>query len=268
MSDNRNRPSEVDADRRTERRSVLKTIGVGVGSIGAASVGLSDVASAWKPKTHRQITYLAAANNTGMADAYVEDLRDWSDDPDYWDQNCDFDDDTLQKYCQKIIHSKEHYWNPDWNTGEGPKNAEIYIEDAKDYYEWGYYGAAVEYTAYALHHVQDLADPLHTGMEAEQVDHRWVHDDFEEHVRDNWEAYDWDETAASPGWSADVVEFGPRASAKDLGRYASDYRDDVYDKVYNSTYDEELHDVIDYTVELAAGYSLGFIEYVGWDVYV
>lgn len=148
-----------------------------------------DVQTEWAPRTHRQLTRIAAEKE-GYASPNT--IGQYADDP-------DFDDEEVpdwavgdEKLYFRMIKSYKHYYNPSTTLGTAPSNGEQRLNEVK---YAPVYDPRHEALGRGSHYLADVCQPLHTGMEVEQgADYGLnkgtggtpIHYQYENYVRDEW----------------------------------------------------------------------------------
>jgi len=134
--------------------------------------GKKDVGVAWSPTPdHGDIIYISVTK-WGINSYYANIAKNSADDPDSWDSG--------------FWQSYNHYYNPNLGTGNAPANANTYAGFAKTNYSSGSYNTAFTNLGYSSHYLSDVGNPLHTGLELDQILNQWVHYDYESYVSGNW----------------------------------------------------------------------------------
>ena len=134
-------------------------------------------------------------------------------------------------------NSPSMWFNPDWNTGGAPNNAQIWFFQARIYYQSGNINDASVWIGSASHFLTDVSNPLHTGHEAGQFLDKILHpngddihslyesyvsthwDDFDDYVMGNQYSYKWD-------WN------GADASTVAVATSSHRFVDTLYTKIY------------------------------------
>jgi len=282
---------------------------------GASNVWRNDhVGPMWNPKDHRHMVKTATDQMSDHVDAPVRPRRAQveADDPDDWDAvqelNVDPEDDSVGDYVRdqaanwliskvnKVNHSVSHYYNPEgpqitvnvgngWfsrdvtidcgPTGSAPKYADKWAKKARranGETRWRRAG-------YASHFLTDAGNPLHTGLESQQFNNRWVHTAFEWYIQRNWTQdraghYDHTFEPFFKGHKDDEVHWfpisDPNQATKELARSSHQYAWQIYDYIHthgNSSnpgdWDaNEIHPQAANAIHKTGLYLRGLIKYI------
>jgi len=170
--------------------------------------------------SHARISYWAAYKESFPNPGTVSDT---ADDPDTWY-------DSTPEPFRTVFHSLNHYYSPA-GIGGAPLNTQDYVGFAEDYYDSGSYSQAATNLGYASHFLEDVGNPMHTGMEWEQYNNRWVHDNYEIYVATRWDSSNFEYVVSNNNnyyWYTDWAQ-----GTRDLAGYTNGYLDTIYTKVYN-----------------------------------
>jgi len=199
---------------RTNRRTVLAGLGAATGLVGGgAGLGVaSDTARAsaarYERDVHRAMTRIGCAQKNvdfGPLTVAVDAVTA----PDDWDCDCDPDaiaeevvpdwmPEERERYVAHVVErmplSYNHYYNPRleitlWGYtvdlgefGDAPDNVDRYARRAAGTRD----DERFRNLGYALHFLQDVGQPLHTGEEIDQARNEWVHYSYEDGVAAHW----------------------------------------------------------------------------------
>lgn len=238
-----------------------------------------DLSIQWHPENHGDYAYWAG-KNINIGESYSQDLEDYAPDPDYFSYNVsDEIPDEIEDLFGQIIHSYTHYYNPNPGFQSGPSGlAPAYAETdmyiARDNFSSDR-ATANQHLAYATHYLADVGQPLHTGMEFEQIAYSSVHYNYESAALDafrncniapdsgTWSIYDCleDEIANLGSYYDCNVPAGHTIS---LANYASQYRSQVFYDTYNNPNDplDSLMGVTENVVDRTEKYVMGFVAYL------
>lgn len=186
------------------------------------SDGRKEIGTQWYGSTHKDMTQFTLENHFDLYDFREEDIVEASPQPDTdpcdcsppvfdWSDMPDWIADAIKKGLNEFAHHYGHYYDPDAYTvdlccgitiefgglGGAPEFCEYEMGKAKD----TTYSTKREHLGRALHYVQDVSVPLHSGMGLEQMnfelDCDWdgcevidpyydLHYSYEQWVRDNF----------------------------------------------------------------------------------
>ena len=253
---------------------------VPVVSDGLASVSSSGgVSTQWSPENHGDIAYWAG-KNINIGESYSLDLEDYAPDPDsfYYNVSDEIPDDIENLFGQ-VIHSYTHYWNPNPGFQTGPSGlAPSYTEAdmiiARDNFSSNR-AKANRHLAYASHYLADLGQPLHTGMEFEQIAYPSVHHNYEGAVLSAFRncsiAPDSGTYSLYNCLEDEVANLGnfydcnvPAGHAMSLAYYATQYRSQVFYDTFNHPNDplDYLMGVTENVVTRTEKYVMGLVAYL------
>lgn len=133
-------------------------------SDGDSTQSNDDISTQWVPYDDHQIfAYYSGKNLNGVSDQECETLRIYSDDPDYWEYDFTVPNEWLNAFEDAFYkdpaRAYAHYFNPFWEVGSAPEFAEASMNDAKNATGLDRF----RHTAYAIHFLSDMANPLHTA---------------------------------------------------------------------------------------------------------
>ncbi len=199
---------------------------------------------------HRNITYWAVYQSVSSQNPlrnYADSAADSSLAPDEW------------------IHLPvDHYYNPDTGLGGAPTYADQYATLARGNYFYLDYSHTSNNLGYSSHFLTDVGNPLHTGKEADQVSHPWVHDAYEGYVSQNW--YDFNSWLIDNNynykwnWAG-----GPIQSTKEVATSSHRFVDTLYSKIYYnpSTFqnDSWIREITRVCLSQTSKYTNGLVDY-------
>ncbi|MDD4300561.1 MAG: hypothetical protein PHO78_07920 [Methanomicrobium sp.] len=205
----------------------------------------------------------------GVSSTYATYAHNAADDPDSWPSiypPTGFE--WLDNFIEDICHSYDHYYNPVLGTGNAPSQCENYADIAKDYYDQSSMYNAYTNLGYSSHFITDVGNPLHTGMETNQITNSWVHFEYEDYVNNNWE-----DGSGQDYYFKSVIEDNwyyyaitdPSGSTFSLADYSHDSADTLYYLVYNHRYtfetDSDVRSITENCLLDTAKYTLGLVKY-------
>jgi hypothetical protein len=230
------------------------------------------VSISWNPSTHSKMADLSG-RKMGISSTYVSTASQAADDPDSWPQRI-FGGVELSGYVEIIVHSWEHYYNPNTGSGDAPDYARNYANAARsDYLNLSFTDAFTK-LGYALHFIQDVGQPLHTGKEYSQYEEgnkagkegkKSLHALYEDYVSNNWTTgYNFASTYNANGYYYAVSN--PRAATVDLAKYSNQYLDELWMTIfdYPSTFgsNTRVRQITENCLLKTALYAKGFYWYV------
>ncbi|WP_237076782.1 phospholipase C/P1 nuclease family protein [Natrialba magadii] len=296
----------ANKDRRSDFQSVAGTVLDGL----AAESDSGDPSVTWEPDHHEDMTHPALADFE-IAIGRRDDIAESTPQPDEFGcEECSFDwlpgtgflDDFLvdaiaaavNMHSDAHTHEPYHFYWPDppsidlylWEIGPSafggaPGEAQYMMDQAYD----SSFSTRRDYLGYALHYVQDMGVPLHTGAVWQQLnpdpqgcstsgcdqyfDPKFdLHFDYEEWAADNFEDADWylDEpfeesfNDSFPYHIPSVEE-----ACKDLAEYTTQYATTVFEELLTtgsdnpSLWDSKIYELTHNCMYETGGYTRGLI---------
>jgi hypothetical protein len=277
--------------------------------------GNDQVSTQWATSDHEKHTY-RAADDLDVEESTANDVASHSKDPDNITDglgipdNIDHYEDVKEAFeygMKKFFRHWDHYYDTGvyydywcYHDGHGddfggiggaPKATDIKMDDAYWYDSYGYDSYRNEALGWALHFLEDVAQPLHSGMGWEQLGIKLVYDSSE----DDNVTWEWDPkkttheryaTYASDNWSSGEVFrydfrsysdccyydiYDPSSALKGLANKSGEYSYDVYDTILNEednaewdnwsdSTKSEMEDLTSYVMEEEGKYVRGFLK--------
>lgn len=164
-----------------------------------------DVGLMWNPEDGHDVISYWAAQNMQLPEGDI--LEEASKEPDDW--NYDFPDLTtvwygageIQEYMggfpEKTTHAYAHAYNPDIKMGHADHWVGDKMKEALKYGGWD--DKRYEKVGYAMHFLEDLGNPMHTGEFQTQARHQKVHLAYENAVSGHIEKY-YDPSCVDKQW--------------------------------------------------------------------
>ncbi|MDW7727786.1 MAG: hypothetical protein SCH70_11880 [Candidatus Methanoperedens sp.] len=213
--------------------------------------GKKDVEVAWSPdKVHDNITRISVTK-WGVSSYYAGIAGLASLLPDDWDSG--------------FWQSWHHYYNPYFGTGNAPTNANYYAGIARTNYISGSYNTAYTNLGYSSHYLSDVGNPLHTGMEQEQIENQWVHYNYESYVSGNWTSgYNFKSIVDNNNNYYVITD--PKQSTKDLATFSNSDLSNLYYLIYfhPDTWQtmDDVKTITERVLLKTAKYNLGLVKYM------
>jgi hypothetical protein len=244
-------PSKVTADKITkEDNQTLEKVEIETAKYLNDKYGSGKIGVMWAPDTHVDLAYIVC-NKLGINDKYANIAGDAADEPDYWS--------TPTKYS--------HYYNPDLKTGNAPLRCSQYMSAAKSYYKKNPKDYTNAYTnlGYAMHFMSDVGNPMHTGKELDTIEHKWVHDSYEQYILDNWKnGYKYRDMVTSDSTYYSITD--PKQATIDLAKKSHPYMNTLFDTVYYhpSTFgsDQTVRSITKSCLIYTKRYDEGLVKYM------
>jgi PKD repeat protein len=169
-------------------------------------------------------------------------------------------------------NAPDMYFNPDFQTGVAPTNAQISFWSARNYYQSGDTPSASIDVGRASHYLTDVGNPLHTGRELDQVTDKLLHPNGDD-IHSLYENY------TSNYWSSDFQSYvigkqydykwnwgGANPSTKEVATYSHAFVDTLYTKIYNNrsgfTSDSWVREITQTCILTSSQYNNGLIDAV------
>lgn len=173
--------------------------------------------------SHQRISYWAAYKESFP---YPQTVSTYSPYPDTWYDNS-------PEPFKTLFHGYNHYYSPLTGIGAAPANTASYVATANSNYKKGssYYSTAAVNLGYAMHFIEDVGNPMHTGYEVQQWANPWVHSNYETYVGNRWYSSNFDYVVSNNNnyyWYTNWNQ-----GTKDLAGYSNGYLDTIYTKVLN-----------------------------------
>jgi PKD repeat protein len=155
---------------------------------------------------------------------------------------------TFIETIGEICHSIGHYYNPDlldsgYEFGYAPEGCQYNAEVAFKSYQNGSFDTASNYIGYASHFLTDVGNPMHTGLEREQIMDKklgeWdTHGKYEEYVGNYWDKsqYGFHQTFNDMNWYSVTT---PYQTTKNLAKYTHGYLPKLFQLTNKPFYDED-----------------------------
>jgi len=206
-----------------------------------------EVGILWNVDTHQSIIYISC-KKWGVDKDYCNISRDHADDPDFWPHL-----------------PSDHYYNPDTGSGSAPYYCWYYAYGARSYYRNGDMYNAFQGLGWSSHFLTDVGNPLHTGREADQALHKWVHTAYEDYVSNNWESGYNFKSVIEDNWYYYAIN-DPWDATENLASYSHYYLDTLYLTIYNNpdTWQSStlVRSITEDSLLETAKYALGLVKYV------
>ncbi len=227
---------------------------------------------------HNSYVYWACKhlNYTNMNDAAATAMA-----PDVWPQEILNPPifgmtDLLKGIFADIVHSWSHWYNPDYPevliNGFAPMEAEYFADISHAYYSSGNNLSAAHDLGHANHFMTDVANPMHTGQELNQVIDKIIiqidtHAKYEQYVSDNWNStstYKFGEIVKNNTYYYRVRS--PNEATINIATFSHAYVDTLYYKVKNQPgtgfySDPVVKSITENCVLIAARYTGGLVKY-------
>ncbi|AIY90960.1 hypothetical protein GACE_1934 [Geoglobus acetivorans] len=229
-----------------EEKAMLEKVAQAVNEYFSTKYG-GDVGILWNVDTHQSIIYISCIK-WGIYRDYCNITMDHADDPDYWPHL-----------------PSDHYYNPDTGVGSAPYYCWYYAYGARSYYRNGDMYNAFQGLGWASHFLTDVGNPLHTGREADQALHKWVHTAYEDYVSNNWESgYNFKSVIEDNRYYYAIND--PWDATENLASYSHYYFDTLYLTIYNNpdTWQSStlVRSITEDSLLETAKYVLGLVKYV------
>ena len=234
---------------------------------------------------HNAFVYWACVNrgfplSSNAADAATE--------PDGWPQDVTESvvlplNDEEKTLFEAVIHSWDHYYNPDWETGFAPLFTHYWASQAQGNYSSNRPSSAL-YLGWASHFMTDVANPEHTGFEFEQYADVALpggydtHSAYEGYVSTMWNQTHAGQTGANTFHqivkNQENVNYritNPSTATKNIAKFSHAYLPTLYYRVANQPYIDSNHrgfyddptvgKITENCLKIAARYTGGLVEY-------
>lgn len=273
------------------------------------------VSTQWATGDHEQHTK-SACNDVQVPDSTANDIASYSKAPDNITDDVGIPD-TIDHYSdvkeameygfKKFLRHWDHYYdtgvyydywcyhdghgNDFGGVGGAPRAVDTTMSNAYWYDNNGYYSYRNESLGWALHFLEDVAQPLHAGMGWEQLGIKLVYDSSEDdnvswevdpkktlhnryaaYASENWTSGDYfriDFRSYDDCCYYDIYD--PPSALKGLADEAGEYSYDVYDTILNEENNakwenwsdstrNEMQDLTSYLMEEEGKYVRGFLK--------
>lgn len=233
---------------------------------------------------HNSFVYWACINH-GFPLPY--NAADVATEPDGWPQDVTESvilplTDEQKTGFEAVIHSWDHYYNPDWDTGFAPSFTYYWAYLARGNYTSNQLSSAL-YLGWASHFLTDVSNPEHTGFEFEQYADKLLggyntHVAYEGYVSAMWNQTHPGQTGISTFHQIVKNQVNinyritnPNTATKNIAKFSHAYLPTLYYRIANQPYIDSNHRgfyddatvgrITDNCLRVAARYTGGLVDY-------